>query len=154
MRNGCKSKSGTQEMLMAQKITRGYREMLAEANAAVTALSARQAMDMLNQSNVVFVDVRDPRELEREGAIPGALHCPRGLLEFWVDPASPYAKPIFQEDRTFVFFCALGWRSVLAAKTVQDMGLTPVAHIAGGFAAWKSEGGAVIDIRAKAGQRP
>jgi rhodanese-related sulfurtransferase len=135
---------------MAQKITRGYEEMLAEANAAIATLSSRQAMDLLERSDVVFVDVRDRRELEREGAVPGAIHCPRGMLEFWIDPASPYAKPFFQEDRTFVFFCALGWRSALAAKLAQDMGLAPVAHIAGGFTAWKNDGGAVIDVQAAA----
>jgi rhodanese-related sulfurtransferase len=86
------------------------------------------------------VDIRDPRELEREGRLPGAFHCPRGMLEFWIDPESPYAKPLFQEDKTFVFACAGGWRSALAAKTAQDMGLKPVAHMAGGFGAWKAAG--------------
>ena len=75
--------------------------------------------------------------------MPGAFHCPRGMLEFWIDPESPYAKPVFQEDRKFVFFCAAGWRSALAAHTAQRMGLKPVAHVAGGFAAWKAAGGAV-----------
>ena len=91
----------------------------------------------------MFVDLRDPRELEREGKVPGAFHCPRGMLEFWVDPDSPYFKPVFGEDRTFVFFCAGGLRSALTTKTLQDMGLAPVAHIEGGFAAWKAAGGAV-----------
>ena len=87
--------------------------------------------------------MRDPRELEREGKIPGAFHCPRGMLEFWIDPESPYFKEQFGEDRKFVFFCAGGWRSALATKTSQDMGLKPVAHIEGGFGAWKKAGGPV-----------
>ena len=85
----------------------------------------------------------DPREIERDGKIPGAFSCTRGMLEFWIDPASPYAKPIFQEDKKFIFHCAGGLRSALAAKTAQDMGLKPVAHIGGGFAAWRDAGGPV-----------
>jgi rhodanese-related sulfurtransferase len=84
--------------------------------------------------------VRDIRELQREGRIPGALHAPRGMLEFWVDPESPYHKEAFSSGKTFIFFCAAGWRSALATKTVQDMGLSPVKHIAGGFGAWKKAG--------------
>jgi rhodanese-related sulfurtransferase len=91
----------------------------------------------------VFVDLRDPRELNREGRLPGAVHCPRGMLEFWIDPESPYHKPVFAQDKTFVFFCAAGWRSALSTATAQDMGLTPVAHIDGGFTAWKQAGGPV-----------
>jgi rhodanese-related sulfurtransferase len=91
----------------------------------------------------VLVDLRDPRELEREGKMPGAFHCPRGMLEFWIDPESPYHKTVFAQDKKFVFFCAGGWRSALAAKTAKDMGLTPVAHIDGGFGAWKKAGGPV-----------
>jgi rhodanese-related sulfurtransferase len=75
--------------------------------------------------------------------MPGAFHCPRGMLEFWIDPESPYHKPVFAQDKKFVFFCAGGWRSALAAKTAKDMGLTPVAHIDGGFGAWKKAGGPV-----------
>ena len=89
----------------------------------------------------MIVDIRDPREIEREGKIPGAFSCTRGMLEFWIDPQSPYAKPIFQEDKKFIFHCAGGLRSALAAKTAQDMGLKPVAHIAGGYAAWRDAGG-------------
>ena len=89
----------------------------------------------------VIVDIRDPREIERDGRIPGAFACTRGMLEFWIDPQSPYAKPVFQEDKKFVFHCAGGLRSALAAKTAQDMGLKPVAHIAGGYAAWRDAGG-------------
>ena len=92
---------------------------------------------------VLFVDLRDPREMEREGRMPGAFACTRGMLEFWIDPESPYAKPVFAEAKRFVFFCAGGWRSALAAKTAQDMGLENVSHIEGGFGAWKKAGGPV-----------
>jgi rhodanese-related sulfurtransferase len=81
--------------------------------------------------------------LQREGKVPGALHCPRGMLEFWIDPQSPYHKPVFAQDKTFVFFCAGGLRSALAAQTAQRMGLKPVAHIKGGFGAWKASGGPI-----------
>src|ERR1700720_2507425 len=97
----------------------------------------------LGRDDVVFVDLRDIRELNREGRMPGAFHCARGMLEFWIDPESPYHKPIFAQDKRFVFFCAGGWRSALAAQTAQRMGLRPVAHIAGGFGAWRKAGGTV-----------
>lgn len=126
---------------MPQTITKGYRALLDEANAAVRTLSVDEARAMYGKADVVFVDLRDPRELEREGRMPGAFHCPRGMLEFWIDPESPYAKPVFQEDKTFVFFCAGGWRSALAAQTAQQMGLKPVAHLEGGFGAWKKADG-------------
>jgi rhodanese-related sulfurtransferase len=128
---------------MAQRITRGYKTLLAEANASVRTLTIEEAIALNGRDDVVFVDLRDPRELEREGRMPGAFHCPRGMLEFWIDPESPYAKPTFQQDKTFVFFCAGGWRSALAARAVQEMGLAPVAHIEGGFGAWKRSGGPI-----------
>ena len=128
---------------MAQTITRGYKAMLAAANAAVETLSAADARALHGGTETVFVDLRDPRELERDGKMPGAFHCPRGMLEFWIDPQSPYAKPVFQEDKKFVFFCAGGWRSALAAETAQTMGLKPVAHIDGGFGAWAKAGGPI-----------
>jgi rhodanese-related sulfurtransferase len=130
-------------MTMPQTITRGYKALLDKANTAVKTLDVEDVKAMLRRDDVVLVDLRDPRELEREGRMPGAFHCPRGMLEFWIDPESPYAKPIFQEDKQFVFFCAGGWRSALAAKTAQDMGLKPVAHMAGGFGAWKKAGALV-----------
>ena len=128
---------------MPQTITRGYKALLEEANAAVETLTVEDAKALHGRDDVVLVDLRDPRELERDGKVPGAFHCPRGMLEFWIDPESPYAKPVFQEDKKFVFFCAGGLRSVLAAKTAQDMGLKPVAHVIGGFKAWKEAGGPV-----------
>lgn len=126
---------------MTQTIHRGVKAMVDEANAEIETLSAAQAIKAAQSGDVVIVDIRDPREIEREGRIPGAFSCTRGMLEFWVDPASGYAKSIFQEDKKFIFHCAGGLRSALAAKTAQDMGLKPVAHIAGGFAAWRDAGG-------------
>ncbi|WP_315701038.1 MULTISPECIES: rhodanese-like domain-containing protein [unclassified Bradyrhizobium] len=128
---------------MAQSITRGIKALLDEANAEIKTLSAAEAIEAATRDDVVIVDIRDPREIEREGRIPGAFSCTRGMLEFWIDPQSPYAKPIFQQDKTFIFHCAGGLRSALAAKTAQDMGLKPVAHIGGGFAAWREAGGPV-----------
>ena len=125
---------------MPSKITYGIQQMLAEANASVKTLSVEEAQGLLGRDDVLFVDLRDPRELEREGRIAGAFHCPRGMLEFWIDPASPYAEPQFQQDKTFVFFCAGGLRSALASHLAQRMGLAPVAHVEGGFGAWKKAG--------------
>ena len=128
---------------MPQTITMGYKALIAQAENQIEAIAPEVVKGLVGQSDYVLVDLRDPRELEREGKMPGAFHCPRGMLEFWIDPESPYAKPIFQQDKKFVFFCAGGWRSALAAKTAQDMGLKPVAHMSGGFSAWKTAGGAV-----------
>jgi len=122
---------------------KGFQALLDEASAQIKTYSIEEAKAKLNDPNVLFVDVRDVRELEREGVIPGAFHAPRGMIEFWIDPDSPYFKPVFGEKKEFIFFCAAGWRSALTTKTVQDMGLTPVADIAGGFGAWKKAGGAV-----------
>lgn len=128
---------------MPQQIVKGYKSLVAEAERDIETLTVDDAKALLGATDVVLVDLRDPRELEREGKMPGAFHCPRGMLEFWIDPESPYHKPIFAEDKRFVFFCGGGWRSALAAKAAQDMGLKPVAHIAGGFTAWKKAGAPV-----------
>ena len=130
---------------MPSTITRGYKKLLDEANAQIETINAAEAVERfpqggVGQNEVVIVDLRDPREIEREGRIPGAFHCPRGMLEFWIDPDSPYHKAYFASGKSFVFFCAGGWRSALATKTAQDMGLTPVKHILGGFTAWKDAG--------------
>jgi rhodanese-related sulfurtransferase len=122
---------------------RGYKALLEEAGAQIKTYSIDEARGKLADPNVLFVDIRDVRELEREGIIPGAYHAPRGMIEFWVDPESPYFKPVFGEPKEFIFFCAAGWRSALTTKTVQDMGLTSVADIAGGFGAWKAAGAPV-----------
>jgi rhodanese-related sulfurtransferase len=131
-------------------IKKGYKQLLDEANAAIETLPVEAAIELLGKPDVVFVDLRDPREMEREGKMPGAFPCTRGMLEFWIDPESPYAKPIFAEPKRFIFFCAGGWRSALAAKTAHDMGLDNVAHVDGGFGAWKNAGGAVEAPKAKA----
>ena len=128
---------------MPQSITRGYKTLLDEANAKIRTLPIAEALALHGREDVVFVDLRDPRELEREGRVPGAVHCPRGMLEFWIDPESPYHKSVFAQDKTFVFFCGAGWRSALSTATAQDMGLKPVAHVEGGFTAWKNAGGPV-----------
>src|SRR5690606_20738145 len=124
-------------------ITRGIKELLAEANQVIDTIAVDDAIAMHGDEAVTFVDIRDPRELERDGMVPGAFHATRGMLEFWVDPESPYYKPIFGEDRRFVLYCASGWRSALATKTLRDMGMDNVAHIEGGFTAWKEHGGPV-----------
>ncbi len=121
---------------MAQNITKSVKEMVAEANKEVTIIPAQDAIKLVDSDDHVIVDLRDIRELKRTGKIPGAFSCPRGMLEFWIDPASPYHKEIFNQDKTYVFYCASGWRSALSAKAAQDMGLNPVAHIEGGFTAW------------------
>ena len=118
-------------------IKKGIKELCAEAEAVVETWTVDEARSHLEDEDVVFVDIRDIRELWREGAIPGAVHAPRGMLEFWVDPESPYARDVFQSGKRFMFFCAGGLRSALAAKSVQEMGLSPVCHMAGGYSAWK-----------------
>ena len=120
----------------------GYKELVEAAEARIRTISAEEAVARLGSDDVVFVDLRDVRELKREGGIPGAFHCPRGLLEFWIDPDSPYHHAVFAEPKEFVFFCNLGWRSALAADIAQQMGLT-TCHIDGGFEAWKAFGGEV-----------
>ncbi len=135
---------------MAQTITRGIKSLLEEANREIETMSVADARAAVERGDAVLVDLRDPRELEREGRIPGAFFCPRGMLEFWIDPESPYAKPIFQENKKFIFHCASGWRSALAAKTAQDMGLRPVAHLGGGYKAWRDAGEAVETVEPKA----
>ena len=115
----------------------------------IETVSAVNSIKAAQSDNIVIVDIRDPREIEREGQIPGAFSCTRGMLEFWIDPASPYAKAVFQGDKKFIFYCAGGLRSALAAKTAQDMGLKPVAHMAGEFAAWPDAGGPVEKVEPK-----
>ena len=133
------------------QIKKGYKQLLAEANAEIETLSVEAAMELAGAPGVLFVDLRDPREAEREGKMPGAFACTRGMLEFWIDPDSPYAKSVFANTERFVFFCAGGWRSALAAKTAQDMGLENVSHIEGGFGAWKQAGGPVEQPQSKVG---
>ena len=128
---------------MPQNITTGYRALVDAANSEVETMPTEEAIKLAGRDDTVLVDIRDIRELARDGKVPGAVHCPRGMLEFWIDPQSPYHKPLFAQDKKFVFFCAGGLRSALAAQTAQRMGLKPVAHIKGGFGAWKKLGGPV-----------
>ena len=114
--------------------------LVEEAMAQVTTYTVEQARALHGHPGVVFVDIRDVRELEREGVIPGSVHAPRGMLEFWVDPASPYHRDVFAQDKEYVLFCAAGWRSALATKTLMDMGMERVAHVDGGFGAWQQSG--------------
>ncbi len=125
-------------------ITKGVKELCAEAEAEIEAVTAGEAIKLAEDEAVQLVDIRDIRELWREGAVPGALHAPRGLLEFWVDPESSYHREIFASDKRFIFFCAGGLRSALATQSVQHMGLSPVAHIEGGFEAWQEAGGSTV----------
>jgi rhodanese-related sulfurtransferase len=124
-------------------VTKGIKELCDEAEAEIVTLSVEEAKARHGDPDTMFVDIRDVRELWRDGAVPGALHAPRGMLEFWVDPQSTYHKEIFASGKSFIFFCAGGLRSALATKAVQDMGLEKVAHIRGGFTAWKEAGGPV-----------
>jgi len=126
-----------------EKLRRNVRSLVDEANAEIESVSAKDAIELAKHPDVLIVDLRDPRELEREGFIPGSFHAPRGMLEFWVDPESPYFKDVFGSGKRFVFHCASGWRSALATKAVQDMGLPRVSHIATGFKGWVEAGGPV-----------
>lgn len=115
----------------------GVKEMVAAAEKEIETIDVKTALDHLDDDTYQFVDIRDVRELQREGKIPGAHHAPRGMLEFWVDPESPYHQDIFAQEKKYVFYCAAAWRSALATQTLQNMGMENVCHIGGGFAAWK-----------------
>lgn len=119
---------------------KGFKQMVDEAKSRITSISPEDAKARLGRDEVVFIDLRDVRELEREGMVPGAFHCPRGMLEFWIDPDSPYHKDIFAGDKQFVFYCNGAWRSALAADVAQQMGLENVVEMDGGFTEWKKKG--------------
>ena len=125
-------------------LRKGIKQLLADAEPKAPAISVEDARKRHGDAGTVFVDIRDVRELEREGMIPGAFHAPRGMLEFWVDPESPYHKPVFASGKRFILYCASAWRSALATATLQDMGLEPVAHLEGGITAWRNAGGAIV----------
>ena len=131
------------------KLKFGYKELIASAMTQIETVPLAKAQDLLGDSNTVFVDIRDVRELEREGMIPNAMHAPRGMLEFWVDPDSPYYKPIFGEGRRLVLYCASAWRSALATETLQRMGVPNVSHLEGGFSAWKKAQLPTVDKASK-----
>lgn len=134
-------------------ITKGFRALVDEAMAQVTTYSVAQVQAKLHSPNTQLVDIRDIRELS-DGTAVGAFHAPRGMLEFWVDPASPYHKPLFaDESKEFILFCGAGWRSALAAKALQDMGMTNVAHIDGGWAEWVKQGAPTETLEAQKARR-
>jgi rhodanese-related sulfurtransferase len=122
-------------------IKKGIKQLIAEAEKRSAGISVEEAKKRHGDANTVFVDLRDVRELERDGMIPGAFHAPRGMLEFWVDPESPYYKPVFAEGKTFILYCQADWRGVLAAATLADMGMPGVLHMEGGYGAWRKAGG-------------
>ena len=123
-------------------ITKGYQQLVGEAMAQVKTYTVDETRARLSDPKTQLVDIRDIREMQAEGTVPGAFQAPRGMLEFWVDPASPYHKPLFaDEDKEYLLFCGAGWRSALAAKTLRDMGMTNVAHMGEGWAGWVKAGG-------------
>jgi rhodanese-related sulfurtransferase len=127
----------------------GYKDLIERAEANIESISIEAAEALLENDDTVFVDIRDIRELQREGKLPGATHAPRGMLEFWVDPESPYHRELFAEKKRFIFYCASAWRSALATDTVQTMGMENVCHMAGGFSAWKEAGKAIEKLEPK-----
>ena len=127
-------------------VTKGIEKLIDEAMGQIETMSTEDAIAAHGGDDVVFVDIRDVRELDREGMIPGAFHAPRGMLEFWVDPDSPYHKDVFSdESKTFVLYCQSAWRSVLATKTLRDMGMENVKQFENGFKGWKDAGGPVAE---------
>ena len=131
---------------MSQNITRWIKVLIAEANKTTETVSIEKAQDLYKNEDYIFVDLRDIRELKREGKIPGAFSCPRGMLEFWIDPDSPYHKDIFNQNKTYVFYCASAWRYALSAKTSIELRLNPVVHLEGGFSAWKKAGQPIEEV--------
>ena len=131
---------------MNQKITKGIKELLEVADKETETLCVEEVINFINDDNYLIIDVRDYREIKREGKIPGAFSCPRGMLEFWIDPKSPYHKDIFNKKKNYIFYCASAWRSALASKTALDMGLKPVYHLKGGFNEWVKKNGSVEKI--------
>lgn len=126
------------------------KELVERASELIVTLSPQEALDQQSAGQAILVDIRDVRELAREGKVDDAIHAPRGMLEFWFDPQSPYYKEIFtQPDKTFVLFCGAGWRSALAARSLVEMGFDNIAHIYGGFGAMKDAGATIIEGKKK-----
>ena len=134
---------------MALNIIKGYQQLVAEAEKEIETISVDDALKLHGSAEVVFVDLRDVRELSREGFIPGAFHCPRGMLEFWIDPESPYYRAEFDTASELILYCNKGWRSALAALSLKSMGIEGVAHIAGGMERWQADIGRIEQIPAK-----
>jgi len=128
----------------------GYKTLIEQAEKNIETISVDEVAGLLYDETVTIVDIRDIRELQREGKLPGAIHAPRGMLEFWVDPDSPYHRELFSEEKKFVFYCASAWRSALATQTVQQMGMNNVCHMSGGFTAWKEAEQPIEPVEKKA----
>ncbi|MEO0342231.1 MAG: rhodanese-like domain-containing protein [Pseudomonadota bacterium] len=128
---------------MTITVKRHVKDMVADANTRIKTITFEKAAKLVGSKTHIFVDIRDIREVQKTGKIPGAFHMPRGMLEFWIDPESPYHRPIFDEDKSFVFYCASAWRSALAADVAQSMGLLSVSHLEGGFSSWENLGGEI-----------
>ena len=125
-----------------KKLKKTVKNMVAEAKSKINEIDAKDAIKFFNDENVIFIDIRDFRERQKLGFIPGSFHAPRGMLEFWIDPESPYFKDIFNTNKKYIFHCAAGWRSALAVSTLNDMGFE-ASHITDGFAGWVEEKGPV-----------
>tara|TARA_B100001175_G_scaffold309832_1_gene312057 strand:+ start:753 stop:1151 length:399 start_codon:yes stop_codon:yes gene_type:complete len=125
-----------------KKLKKTVKNMVAEAKLKINEIDAKEAIKLFNDENVIFIDIRDIRERDKLGFIPGSFHAPRGMLEFWIDPESPYFKDIFNTNKKYIFHCAAGWRSALAVSTLKDMGFE-ASHITDGFAGWVDEKGPV-----------
>tara|TARA_B100001029_G_scaffold154103_1_gene138105 strand:+ start:315 stop:713 length:399 start_codon:yes stop_codon:yes gene_type:complete len=125
-----------------KKLKKTVKNMVAEAKSKINEIDAKEAIKLFNDKNVIFIDIRDIRERQKLGFIPGSFHAPRGMLEFWIDPESPYFKDIFNTNKKYIFHCAAGWRSALAVSTLKDMGFE-ASHITDGFAGWVDEKGPV-----------
>jgi rhodanese-related sulfurtransferase len=130
-------------------VTKGFKQLVAEANATIETIPVGQAQGALSDPNTVFIDIRDLPELERDGKIPGAVHASRGMLEFYADPESPYHREVFASGKRLLLYCASSGRSALAAQRLHEMGLTNVAHIGGGLRAWKEANGPVEPVPAQ-----
>ena len=117
-------------------------DMVAQARDRIEEIETPDLIAMVDDPDVVIVDIRDVRERQRTGFIPGSVHAPRGMVEFWVDPDSPYYKDVFGQNKKYIFHCASGWRSALTVATLQDMGFD-AAHLKDGFSTWEKSGGPV-----------
>ena len=125
-----------------KKLKKTVKNMVAEAKSKINEIDAKEAIKLFNNENVIFIDIRDIRERQKLGFIPGSFHAPRGMLEFWIDPESPYFKDIFNTNKKYIFHCAAGWRSALAVSTLKDMGFE-ASHITDGFSGWVNEKGPI-----------
>jgi rhodanese-related sulfurtransferase len=131
---------------MPNKLKISSASLVAKARREIIEIDANKAIGMVGLDDVVIVDIRDFRERQRTGYIRDSFHCPRGMAEFWVDPESPYFKPVFDGEKTFLFYCASGWRSALTVATLQKMGIEKIAHVTGGFSSWIEAGGEIIQV--------